>query len=143
VTDPIRERGDAESWPRKLMTWFYPNRGWAPARNRIMPFDNHGNRSFTLTSIDKNAPAASGVFGLSNARQWLYIGETANIHAELIRQFQSPDPFLREHPPTGFTFELSPAAHRVDRQNQLVTELSPLGNRRAGHSSNRSSYARA
>jgi excinuclease UvrABC nuclease subunit len=97
-----------------------------------MPFEYHGNRSFTATSVDKNAPAASGVYGLSDARQWLYVGETANIQAELLRRLQSPDAFLKEHAPSGFTFELSAAEHRMDRQNRLIFELDPIGNRLAG-----------
>lgn len=96
-----------------------------------MPFGNHGNRSFTRTSVNKNAPAASGVYGLSDARQWIYVGETANIQAELFKHLQSPNPFLREHAPSGFTFELSTAEHRQERQNRLVLELEPIGNRLA------------
>ena len=60
-----------------------------------MPFANHGNRSFTMISVEKNGPAASGVYGLSNASQWIYVGETANIHAELCKHLQHPNTFLR------------------------------------------------
>jgi hypothetical protein len=94
-----------------------------------VPFENHGNRSFTWSSIGKNAPMGSGVYGLSNASQWIYIGETANIQAMLLQHLQTPQALLREHIPSGFTFELSPAEHRVERQHQLVTELEPVGNR--------------
>jgi hypothetical protein len=97
-----------------------------------VPFVNHGSRSFTSISIDKNAPPASGVYGLSNARQWIYVGETANIQAMLLDHLQFPDAVLREHAPSGFTFELSPAENRVARQSQLVFELEPIGNRLAG-----------
>jgi hypothetical protein len=96
-----------------------------------MPFNHHGNRSFTGVSIDNNAPAASGVYGLSDARGWIYVGEAANIHAELRKHFAHPDPFLKAHRPSGFTFELCPAEQRVDRQHQLVVELAPIANRRA------------
>jgi hypothetical protein len=97
-----------------------------------MPFENHGNRSFTWISVDKNAPAASGIYGLSNSRQWIYVGVTANIQAELQKHLQSPNAFLRAHAPSGFTFELCPAERRVERQNQLVFELEPIGNRMVG-----------
>ncbi|HYW44963.1 MAG TPA: hypothetical protein VE959_19030 [Bryobacteraceae bacterium] len=97
-----------------------------------MPFENHGNRSFTVTSIDNNAPAASGIYGLSNARQWIYVGETANIHDELLQHLRYPDAFLRDHAPSGFTYELSSVERRIERQNQLVFELEPIGNRLAG-----------
>lgn len=94
-----------------------------------MPFENHGNRPFTATSVYKNAPAASGVYGLSNARQWIYVGETANIQADLRKHLESPNGVLREHSASGYTFELSPAEYRAERQTQLISELSPVGNR--------------
>ena len=107
-----------------------------------MPFENHGSRSFTMTSIDKNAPATSGVYGLSNSSKWIYVGETDNIHAALIGHLQHPDAILREHSPSGFTYELSTAEHRVERQNHLVFELEPVGNRLVGQFSGSSSSVR-
>jgi hypothetical protein len=101
-----------------------------------MPFENHGNRSFTAMSIGKNAPPASGVYGLADARRWIYVGETADIQAELLRHLQNPHAFLREHPPSGFTYELTTAGQRIERQNQLVSELEPIGNRLVGQLEN-------
>jgi hypothetical protein len=101
-----------------------------------MPFENHGNRSFTAMSIGNNAPSASGVYGLADARQWIYVGATADIQAELLRHLQNPHAFLREHPPSGFTYELTPEGQRTERQNQLVLELEPVGNRMVGQLSN-------
>ena len=94
-----------------------------------MPFENHGNRSFTAVSIWKNAPSAPGVYGLANSHQWIYVGETMDIQAELLRHLQNPHTFLKEHPPSGFTYELTTAVQRIGRQNQLVLELEPIGNR--------------
>lgn len=105
-------------------------------RNEVVPFENHGGRSFTAASVDKNAPAASGVYGLSNARQWVYVGETGNIQAELLKHLEHPSAFLKEHSPSGFTYELSSAERRLERQNQLVFELEPVGNRRVGNLAN-------
>jgi hypothetical protein len=85
-------------------------------------------------AVDKNAPAASGVFGLSNAFQWIYVGETANIQAELRRLLHDSSQLLRDHIASGYTFELSSAEHRVERQSQLVRELHPVGNPRRGQS---------
>ena len=97
-----------------------------------MPFNRHGNRSFTAVSIGNNAPAASGVYGLSDARGWIYVGATANIYAELLRHLREPDALLRANRPSGFTFELCPAEQRVGRRNALVTELDPIVNRHIG-----------
>lgn len=101
-----------------------------------MPFENHGNRSFTAISIAKNAPSESGIYGLADARRWIYIGETADIQAELLKHLQKPHLFLREHPPSGFTYELTTAGKRIERQNQLVLELEPIGNRLVGQLEN-------
>jgi len=90
-----------------------------------MPFENHGNRSFTAISIAKNAPPASGVYGLVDACRWIYIGETADIQAELLRHVHNPPAFLREYSPSEFTYDLSTAGHRIDWQNQLAFELEP------------------
>ena len=107
---------------------------WKPfgRQDAFMPFENHhGNRSFTISSIWKNAPPASGVYGLSNSREWLYIGETENIQADLLHHLDHPDAFLVESGPSGFTYELDPAERRVSRQQQLIAELDPRGNRRS------------
>jgi hypothetical protein len=88
-------------------------------------------------SVNQNVPAASGVYGLSNARQWIYVGEAADIQAELFGHLQHPNTFLREHAPSGFTYELSSQQHRAGRRDQLVYELQPIGNRQVPGLSNR------
>ena len=97
-----------------------------------MPFETHGNRSFTAISVMNNAPHASGVYGLADMLEWIYIGEAADIQAELLRHLQNPHALLKEHPPTGFTYELSPPEQRIERRNRLVLELDPSDNRLAG-----------
>jgi predicted GIY-YIG superfamily endonuclease len=81
-----------------------------------------------MVSVDKNVPAASGVYGLADASQWIYVGETANIHAELFQHLQHPNAFLKGHSPSGFTYELSSQEYRAGRRDQLVFELQPIGN---------------
>lgn len=93
-----------------------------------MPFENHGSRSFTASSIDRNAPSASGVYGLSNARQWIYVGEATDIHAELRRHLLNQQGEIGRLAPSGFTFELCHASDRAGRRSQLVTELNPAVN---------------
>jgi hypothetical protein len=46
-----------------------------------MPIEPFTPRSLTPASVRANAPAASGIYGLSNAREWVYIGETDNCKA--------------------------------------------------------------
>jgi hypothetical protein len=105
-----------------------------------VPFENHGNRSFTRISIQNNAPAASGVYGLSNSRGWIYIGETDNIQGELLGYLDRPELFGEGERPSGFTYELGSAENRIQRRNQLVVELDPAGNRSVeGHPHGRGS----
>ena len=109
-----------------------PAGGWV----KIMPFDNHGNGSFTISSVGDEAPPASGVYGLADARGWIYIGETADIQDALLRHLSNPHAFLRDRPPSGFTYELTSPGQRTVRQDQLVSELEPIGNRLVGQLSN-------
>ena len=96
-----------------------------------MPFENHGARAFTETSIRKNAPAASGVYGLSDARNWIYVGESADLQGSLLGRLRDWDPAL-DRTPTGFTYELCRPADRIARQNRLVLELDPVHKGRLG-----------
>jgi len=95
-----------------------------------MPFDQFTPRSFTPVSVRANAPAASGIYGISNAREWIYVGESDNIQASLLHDLQKAGSALLERFPTGFVFELCSAADRRDRQDRLILEYEPVCNRR-------------
>jgi len=94
-----------------------------------VPFANHFARIFTTASVQRHAPAGSGVYGLSNAREWIHGGETDNIQARLLEHLQERK-MLAERGPTGFSFELCPPPSRVARQNRLILELQPVCNLR-------------
>jgi len=95
-----------------------------------MPFEQFTPRSFTPASVRANAPAASGIYGVSNAREWIYIGEADNIQAALLQDLQHSGSVLLGRSPTGFVFELCDPAARRTRQNRLVQEYEPVCNRR-------------
>ena len=90
-----------------------------------MPFDPALPRTFNAISIRAHAPPASGVYGISNARAWLFIGETDNIQAALLEHLRDS-----RDQATGFCCETHPANGRTRRQEQLVQEYHPEGNRR-------------
>jgi hypothetical protein len=94
-----------------------------------MPFEQLTPRSLTPSSIRANAPAASGLFGISNAREWIYIGESDNIQATLLGYLQGGDASLMKRQPTGFVFEVCDPAGRSGRQDRLVLEYGPTCNR--------------
>lgn len=91
-----------------------------------MPFQNYVVRSFTAASIQQYAPASSGVYGLSNAREWIYIGEADNIQAKLLEHRGEQNSPLRQRDPKGFTFELCPGGIRSIRCQALARELKPV-----------------
>lgn len=77
------------------------------------------------------APVASGVYGISNASEWIYIGESDNIQIALQHYLQDVDTSIGEPQSTGFVFEVCHPSKRVARQDRLVCEYEPAGNRTA------------
>jgi len=95
-----------------------------------MPFANCGGYSFSSVSIHKNAPALSGVYGVSNGREWIFVGVTDNIQASLLGHLHETSTVLKTRTPTGFSFEICSPMDRLIRQNRLVLEMEPVCNRR-------------
>ena len=91
-----------------------------------MPFDRFIPYTFSLISVQKNAPALSGVYGLSNAREWIFVGETDNIKATLLGHLRETHTPLLEREPTGFIFELCASHNRPGRQKRLIEEYVPV-----------------
>ena len=53
-----------------------------------MPFEQLVPLPFTPKAVQTHAPIASGVYGISNAREWIYIGETDNIQGALFEHLR-------------------------------------------------------
>jgi hypothetical protein len=100
-----------------------------------MPFNQPFPRSFTTSSIRDHAPAASGVCGISNAAEWIYIGETDNIQEALLGHLQGLSRPLLTRQGTGFVYEICGWKRRPARQDRLILEYGPACNR-AGRDSN-------
>ncbi len=94
-----------------------------------MPFQNFVAHAFTPHTIRALAPQSPGVFGISSAREWIYIGESDNIQQALLLLFAGNSSPLMARQPTGFVFELCHAAVRTARQDRLVMEYEPVCNR--------------
>jgi hypothetical protein len=99
-----------------------------------MPFVGFFPRSFIPASIQTFAPSASGVYGISNAAEWIYIGETDDIRDALLTHLQQADTALMKRAPTGFVFEVCDRARRGARQDRLVLEYEPACNRQSSSS---------
>ena len=88
--------------------------------------------TFSKTSIHAHAPAASGVYGISNAAQWIYIGEADDIQGTLLGHLGEYGGQINAHLPTGFSFELCDRPTMTGRHQRLVTKYSPILNRQPG-----------
>lgn len=96
-----------------------------------MPFEYLTPRLFTSAAIQMYAPSSPGVYGISNSREWIYIGEAANIQNALLTHLESAHTPLMKREPTGFVFEVCEGPRRPLRQDRLVLEYEPICNRRA------------
>jgi len=92
-----------------------------------VPFESCFARAFTAVTIEREAPAASGVYGISNSKRWIFIEETENIRASLMGYLANSSSCSTELP-SGFSFELSPSYSRIARRDRLIAELEPLQN---------------
>jgi hypothetical protein len=108
-----------------------------------MPFENSLAHAFTPISIRAHAPAAGGIYGISNARQWIYIGFADNIQGALMSHLYKPDSVLSRTRPTGFVYELAWPEHYSGRTERLIREYAPVCNRgEADRSSPSSSFTK-
>jgi hypothetical protein len=95
-----------------------------------MPFNQLIPQALTQVMVFAQAPNASGVYGISNAREWIYIGETDNIRGALLAHLQDSGAAVMQRQPTGFVFEVCDHIRRPARHDRLVLEYGPTCNRR-------------
>jgi hypothetical protein len=94
-----------------------------------MPFSQLTPRPFTSGAVQMYAPVASGVYGISNAREWIYIGQTEDIQGALLAHLEDNEPSLMKKKPAGFVFEVCNGSRRSSRQDRLVLEYGPSCNK--------------
>lgn len=97
-----------------------------------MPFANPFPRTFSVRSVRTHAPVAPGIYGISNAREWIFIGNTDDIQGALLAHIMQQGGVVHSLAPSGFCFEVCDSAGQITRQSRLVTEYNPVANRRAG-----------
>jgi len=96
-----------------------------------MPFERIVPHPLTAAGVRNYAPVASGVYGISNAREWIYIGETHNIQQSLLEHLQNLSGDVMKRHPTGFVCEVSDQMSRTARHDRLIAEYGPVCNRQA------------
>ena len=99
----------------------------AGTNSRTEPFAENRYRKFRFQSEDilRNAPEASGVYGLFSAL-WIYVGEADDIRSRLLEHLAGDNPAIQDYQPSGFAFELVSPPERSRRLEELMTELQPL-----------------
>jgi hypothetical protein len=93
-----------------------------------MPFARHSGYSFSTVSIRQNAPNCSGIYGLSNASEWIFIAAANDIQSALLGHLREINTAFSSRRATGFTFEACDPAYCTERRNTLITELHPVCN---------------
>ena len=83
-----------------------------------MPFNQRIPRPFLRAAVQANAPSTSGIYGISNAAEWIYIGETDDIQGALLSHLEQRDTPQMKRLPTGFVFEACDRATRSSRQDR-------------------------
>jgi hypothetical protein len=83
---------------------------------------------FSRASILLNAPEQSGVYVLQADTQWIYVGETENILAQLVAHLDGDNLCIAMHPTPTFSYELVPSVIRKWRRDDLVREYRPICN---------------
>ena len=96
-----------------------------------MPFKEITPRPFTPEGVRTYALQAPGLYGISNAREWIYIGHAGNIQRALLDYFQDFGSALMKKQPQGFVFEVCDEAHWIARHDRLVLEYEPALNRQS------------
>jgi hypothetical protein len=97
-----------------------------------MPFDQLTPHNFTPAGVRLGAPAVAGLYGVSSAKEWIYIGAADDIRTALLALLADPASPPMRHAPTGFVFEPCQASSRAPRLERLLIEYRPVCNPSAG-----------
>jgi predicted GIY-YIG superfamily endonuclease len=87
-----------------------------------MPFDHPIPRPLTANGVRTYAPSVSGVYGLSNADEWIYIGQSDDIRTALLTHLREDGGMLGTREYVGFVYGQCAGERRSQRQEQLMTE---------------------
>lgn len=96
-----------------------------------MPWRSN-NRAFAFnrSEVEANAPAESGIYGCWNEKNWIFIGDSADLQKALLEHERIG---FGSHIPTAFTYELWPAEVRRAKAWNLILEFQPVLNSEDKH----------
>jgi len=90
-----------------------------------MPFEQRTPRPLTASGIQTYAPSVSGVYGISNAYEWIYIGQSDDIRTALLTHLRDDAGMLATRGYVGFVYERCTESFRSERQEKLRIEYTP------------------
>lgn len=91
-----------------------------------MPFQQLIPHAFNTRSVQCYAPALPGVYGISSARDWIFIGQSDDIRGALLAHLRVLNAAAPDAEATGFVFEACMGDQRRIRQERLVLEYAPV-----------------
>ena len=94
-----------------------------------MPFSEQESRLFTKQGIEWLDPGQVGVYGIFKTDRWVYVGR-GDIRDRLMAHFNGDDECINQQAPTHWVAEVT--ADAVNREKELILELTPACNRRVG-----------
>ena len=93
-------------------------------------WDNAVSYPLNRTGVLHHAPETSGVYGLRQAHQWVYIGQSPNIRKALLKYLAGQMPYVLQAQPNLFVFELCAPRQRAVRQRELTQRYHPSCNKK-------------
>jgi len=90
-----------------------------------MPWQNETYFELNADEAVK-APDDSGIFGLKNHGEWVYIASSNNIRQALLYYLDGNMPWISQQRPVQFAYELVDRARRTLRCSQLTAEYRPV-----------------
>ena len=87
-----------------------------------MPFEHPARHVFMAVSMTRNAPQQEDLYGISNAREWIFIGVARDIRAAFLKHLHEMDTTVTFRHPTGSRLKSTLRPARVARFEQLIRE---------------------
>jgi hypothetical protein len=94
-----------------------------------MAFHVQSPRLFDKASIEGLQAGHNGVYGIYRANQWIYVGK-GDIRERLLGHLNGDNACVLKENPSRFVYEVTFLMD--EREQQLIQELNPICNRKAG-----------
>ena len=94
-----------------------------------MSFLEQTPRLYTLSAIESVNPGQMGVYGIFKIGAWIYVG-SGDIRTRMLSHFHGDNPCIYRENPRYWVREVTTLY--IERENELIVELTPVCNQRVG-----------